>query len=806
MLLSRTNPSIREVLNLRPAPGGLLKPVGAPLTLPLTNLTPFGALTVGSTRRLICASGSNLFSHPTTAAIGSPTPIPGNLPGAPDCAVALSDDRLLMMTAGGSAQVVASGGNVAIETPPQIAGISLTASAYGPLSTTVGGLTMSDKEPDYNLRLAAVESKLLALGKSAHAQLHLGATNDGRYTRPVVCGFRLRNHRGHEIFRSGPILLGDTSAETSVNLYSDDNLTIKPWQQSVNTWKIHLRVDPSAALSDTVGTLEVLAMPQLHSVHPDQGGYAVLTRHTSASLPFARLSLHAGESETYTRGQIAALAARLFDHGTVIYAVNDPFSSALSIDLNTAADPSFSVDARALSKVLRTSLPEPPTAIRASLALPHGFTAACGCRSGDTILWGNITPVAYSGYPPQMLASTLSTTSESWSYSMLVLLSDGRRIFSEGTSYSPRPTVLSPLITYPHPDATELQLRISSTAGVWRADLPLRPSPCGRFAYHLAEGLTPIAVTPNAGAPILSVGSAAGSVPHLIVAAHASAPTVAVAAIEMPDGPVRAIVERPGNDTAWDHTRSRFFIGTRGGVHAIGVYINADRPTHTLRRLSSSGISSRGALVPIDEGAAALLSVPQGALPVIITKNGTLKPLCDPFDAARVAYNPVAREVIAHGAGLTRFFCLDHDCGWYHRDDLSMPEMVQIDGMPYGLSTAGVYALAVEHPYGNTRPVALEADIHLPDGAFRRLKSAMLTASGADITMGLSIRRIEPDGTPKEPVADFGLSGCLRRNPRLQLVSRPLRAFRWKLSGEVDNTFIFKSLNFSYSDYGTSRR
>ena len=799
MLLSTSKPTNREVLNLRPFAGGALRPVGSPLLLPLAYRMPIGALTIGGLRKLISAGGSTLYSHPTTSVIGQPVAI-GTAPAAPDCALSLSDDRLLVMTTRGAAEVRASGTQVAVSYAPQYKNISLTATVYGPLSETVEGLSMDAKEEDLYARVEAVESKLLSKGKAARAALHRRATVAGRYSCPVVCGYRLRNHQGDEIFRSQPFLLGNPTDESSIDLYSPDNVTIKSWEQSINTWKMHLRADASAELAATVGSLEVLALPQLHDVDPTQGGSVVLTRHTSSSLPFARLRLSEGLGDSYQSGRVSALAARLFDSGAVIHAVCDPFGKGVDTDLDCGANPSYAADYASMVQKLSTKLPSIPSYPECNISLPHSFTATCCCRSGDTVLWGDVSAVAYRGYSPEMLAASFGE-SQSWSYSMLIVLADGRKVFSEGTSSGPLPTKLNALISYPHAEAQELRLRISWNGGAWGRSFTLRPSACGRFAYFLSSDRAPVAVENNGGLTIANPGSDITRMSNVVVAARTSAPTVALSCIELPDGAVRAIVERPGNDTAWDHTRSRFFIGTRGSVHAIGVYLNGTRPTHTLRRVATSGIRSRGCLVAIDEGAAVLLEVPQGALPVVITKNGAVRPLCAPMAASNMAYNPIERELLVHGNGVTRVFCADYDWNWYHRNDISIQDVAHIDGLPYGIMDKGVYSLALEQPYAGTRHIALERDEHPGGRGLRRVRDVQLGVSGSDVTLGLDIRRIEPDGLEKEPILKCGLSGRVRRNPRLLLASRPLRALRWNLSGEVDNSFIFKSLNFTFDEY-----
>lgn len=800
MLESQTGTSVRQVLNLRPYPGGCLRPVGTPLLLPLAHRTPLGGLTVGGVRKLLCAYGSTLCTHPSTASTGVPAVVADTLPAAPDCAVPLSDNRLLVMTAGGYAEVASSGSEVSVIRPPRIEGISLTATDFGPLNETVEGLAMDEKVEDLYARLAAVEGKLIAMGKSAHSRLHQRAAAAGRYCMPVVCGYRLRNLRGEVIFRSQPFLLGNPVNDAAIDLYSTDNKSIKPWEQSVNTWKIHLRARASDDLAAEVGTLEVVALPQMHTVEPSQGGSAVLTRHTSASLPFARLRISEGVGEAYLDSSVAALGARLFTAGKVIHAVGNPFGNGLELDLNCNAEALYSADYAALRKALRTPVGSVPSQLDVRLGIPHAFTATCGCRSGDTVLWGDITPVDYPGYTPEMMAAGFGQE-QSWTYSMLTLFSDGRRVYSDGSRTSPLPSKLNALISYPHPAATEIRLRISWSGGVWRRDFTLTPSPCGNFAYHLSPDRAPIPVEANGGAVILSPASSVERLSNVVIAAHASAPTVAVRCIELPDGAVRGIVERPGNDTAWDHTRSRFFIGTRGGVHAIGVYINSDRPTHTLRRLSSCGITHRGAITAAEEGIAALLDVPQGVLPVIISKNGATTRLCEPLSAARICFNPATREILVHGNGLTRVFCGDYGWNWYHRNDISIQDVAQVDGLPYGINDSGVYALASESPALSTLPVAIEADVHTPDHTLKRAVAVRLFASGADVTLGLEITRIEPDGTPKEPLLKCGMTGKLRRNPRLTMASRPLRAIRWCLAGEVDSSFIFNNLDFTFNGY-----
>ena len=801
MLVSRGSGAVRCVENLRPGTDGLLCPVGRPLKLDFPHLTPFGSLTVEGKRHLVCSLGSRLYHHRADVASGSAIAVATRLPDAPDCAVALSDNCMLMMTPQGAAEVTSDGSEVSVATQVSFGGVTLKAVDCGPLATTVEQFTLNDSA-DYSERIAKAENQILASAKGAYGELHSEAVGDGRYIQQVIVGFRLFNDSGKEIFRSGPMLLGTSSCAGTISLYSNDQKVIQPYQLSVNTWRPHLTVRPDASAASKVAVLEVVALPQLHLCSPTSGGSVSVTRRSSAEQPFARLRLSDGStSGGYYANRIADMAARLFSEGRVIAAVANPFSTAYDADIQCGADAAFASDHSDLKKAFSGKTDGATDTIIATFGLPHGFTARCACRSGDVILWGDVSEARYPGYPADMLAAETSTNSmEAWSYQIQTFFRDGGNVVSSGLMSGNRPVSLQALLTYPSVNATRMRIHIQWNSGSigssWNGDFSLTPCSAGGFAYYLTPERSAIEISANGGLPFVETGQEVRRHSNLVIATHVEAPTVPVVVAQVPNGAVTCIIERGGNDSAWDHTRSRFFIGSRGGVHAMGVNLNASRPSYSLRRLTWEGVSGPGALTPMGEGAGALLDGPAGVVPVIIGKNGGTRQLSDPLVAGSVVYNSARNELMVVCADVVRVFCGDDDFNSYSRKDLNIQGCRMVDGLPLGMDDSGIYVLSAESPYDGTIPVYLEADFQCGATRMERIGRAMLECSGQDIMLSLDVARIEPDGLLKEPLARFRLNGKMLRGLRIPLYTRPLRGCRWKLEGEVDSSFVFKNLTF----------
>lgn len=253
-----------------------------------------------------------------------------------------------------------------------------------------------------------------AMGRDAvagiNALIDLGA-RAGKMTQSVALRYRLVDSRGQTLYQSLPTVVsgqagGNFASERSAAL-SDDLSLLNQW--SVRCSAFHIKADWSADISTyitdpdartRISAMVIEVSQPLHTIDPDVDNPGYLTPRAGGGLtarytPCGINSLHGnaghrldsllagvlGSDESFSTLAVIDRPWQQADRGLILPV---PASMAEPIEAQSAR----------LKRLCRTSAKL--GRLDALTRLPNRFTARLGVCTGNTVMWGDITPCTYT--------------------------------------------------------------------------------------------------------------------------------------------------------------------------------------------------------------------------------------------------------------------------------------------------------------------------------------------------------------------------------------------------------------------------
>lgn len=208
----------------------------------------------------------------------------------------------------------------------------------------------------------------------------------------------------------------------------------------------------------------------------------------------------------------------------------------------------------------------------------HSFTAQCATTSGSTVVWGNITPIRFNGYPLTAFAAT--TKDGQWRAATKITFANGdEAVVWQSSGSGGAPDMLSPFISYPAGDAVKMTIILSRPDGkVVKCVLPLTPSPDGTFAYYLHHTLTPFAIKDELVSFVMPAEKRKSlSRQNAVAVADIRSPLAVTVEATVSQGVIHALTPAVRSSSSWDFARSHLYAFSSGGIYAVSVNARRDR-------------------------------------------------------------------------------------------------------------------------------------------------------------------------------------------------------------------------------------
>lgn len=779
-----------EISNLRPAvdeQGELyLRPVGHPaMAVASTTLQPLAS--VGG--KLIAAGASTLCAIGPEGLAGMSTL--GDLPGTPACALELSAERAVVMTDKGA--LVVDGRST---TPTMAAAtvdypaLSLLAVDRKVLSAHVPSRTLKATGTGEALARSDVEA-IIAAHTDAYLSLCSQASAEGLMLQPAVLRYRLLSDRGECLFTSAPLLLSHSTGAQCVaatTLSSADRSQVDGYDLTASVWGLRVACPATTdAAALRVARVDVYMTPLFHPCDTRRRGTLTLARGDNADV-FARVTLPGREyglsSLFAVRGRrmLADVVAHLDECEQCVASISRPFGAeAQTLDIAVGCSASPADDIARLNRALAATLRR-PSFLKVMMSRPHAFVAERCAAAGNAVMWAAPSSRPYVGYSVAMMAAMRG--SGAWRAVSVVKFDGGRGVVRSEQGSDGAPLTLSPLLTYPSPEARELTVIIYHSGQNHKLTVPLTPDASGRCAYYLSPDFKPI--SPAAASPTQDVGVQPYVVdaPGCVAVAPASSP-LDIAAVFDTELNISALAGRQRRQQSWEFGRSHFLAAGPEGVHQLSV--SADLARLSVRRLS--GVGAEALCTGFDGECYVLVG---GAL-MLVDSTGRLRPLPSTRRYTALGFAAGRRELwCAHAAGVDVFF-RDHDMRRAARTDVLPVAFYTLGGELYGRDIEGIHAL--EREVAASQAVRIVADIHAP-----HLRHTLAGTLQANMVAGSIVGTLTVEGTcldRRRPAYVRGatINGALRSPLRMLLPTRKLRGLTVTLAATVSSDFIFKSLS-----------
>ena len=355
-----------------------------------------------------------------------------------------------------------------------------------PLRAEVGRRTLSgDYRREAALNTAdsrAVESDI----RAAYTALASEARAQGVMMQPALARYTLHDAAGNILFTSPAVLLGSAQCLRTQSLDCDSEGNLEGYTLTADTWRPRIAVPQY--FCPGVHSVRVWLTPQLQPVDTSAQPSVWLRHGTTAS---ATVSVRLGRSELAidpanpaTSGRVVFEAVARMDM-TERCVAEMRATAGLETETDCGPEAMPAAELSAMRAVMRRR-PEVADYTECSLRAPHGFSAECVAVSGDTVMWGNVRPRRYAGYPLPLFAA--STSADAWSGFVAVDFADGSRAVWKGGGETGAPVRRNPA-----PDAEGIHARtaeIPACRAAWRSHEPLqrRAEASARGQRHVWSG------------------------------------------------------------------------------------------------------------------------------------------------------------------------------------------------------------------------------------------------------------------------------------------------------------------------------
>lgn len=453
-------------------------------------------------------------------------------------------------------------------TPAEYPTVTTSVASETTLELPIAGFKLSGSYTDRSVTLDATDTARLS--SSLYDAYSLGssdATASGQLISPVFARYRLLDRRGNVIFESVPKLhvptgRHDNSMTTTLNVDIQQSIA-SAGSMPVSLYRLAAKLPAStgSAAESRIARIEIQLTPQLH--RPDKK-LSATHRLTASGLKATMPGCDSNQRFLHTIRKALAGSDTLFE---TVLSIDNPFetgSSERTINLNAT---SRTVDEE--NRLIANTQTLRHTLWLTRCMPPHTITATTGHRDGEVTLLANIGITLYDGHPVEYYTNH-GTLTDDVETAAAVTFSDGRRVVNHTLSHISKSLHLTPLIVYPDPEATSIELQLCDSTGTNRyLKLPL--TPCGRFACYIDHNIQPIPLDDGKNATEFHIPTT--KLNHISYPGNIIAFTGdKLSGSETGNGNITAIlpVARPST-SAWESSRSRYNLMGTDGIYTLSL-------------------------------------------------------------------------------------------------------------------------------------------------------------------------------------------------------------------------------------------
>lgn len=542
--------------------------------------------------------------------------------------------------------------------------ISVLAEAAGEVSVTLPSRELS-REYTSGIPLASVDERVIAADiRRACDEVSDSAAAAGALCAPCIARCRITDADGNTLYMTPPVLLNvdaeDPFAET-IAYDSADRKTLAEKTLKVALYRPRIVVGAGAAplLQHLAVRMTLEKTPQFL---PIRSG-SVSVRASFGRTPGAGyMRVSVCNLEGLSASRPAGSRRRVLDS-----------LSRFDRQAHTAAVIAHPLSRGAWSRTVEIGegIEQQTYAPRLS-ALSGGFIASMSAQASGATLWGGVQPVRFGGYSLADYAAALQDIA--WSGRVRVTFADGHRdVVWRGGGSTGAPVRLTPLLSYPHPAATsiEIDLEIAGTHYHHKTDIEAIAS--GEYSCAVDSGMRAVTPSPSAdsGDDDTPSGDAVEPLAEGLLVATQPGSIVARCRTTLP-GAVRAVIAANAAGGAWDYGRTRFYGVSGDGIRVVTV-------GEGFSGISTSLVSAATVATPrcVCRGDDAVYALCQGYIAALRGNRVEVLTTDIPLRGKAILWMPRRRAlaVFADEAD-TQVYCADYGYDRYTTDPLAVSEVL----------------------------------------------------------------------------------------------------------------------------------
>lgn len=571
----------------------------------------------------------------------------------------------------------------------------------GEVALSTGGITFAKPYDSWGNSLASADIRAISSSlKDAYSRLTRSIAEAGDFTQPVAVRYKLRDSRGKLLF-TGPVNIiapqGGWQGMDAMTARVHSDSTGRYVNASAVTLSLRrftLAVDLPGRLSNcdapTDGVYaEVYVLPQLHPLDASTNAeYRLSSTPGEESitlwLPGATLG-RAPLTSRLTRS-LASAPSFMPGHEVKIATIKHPFAlktrrielpipdSCVSLHREAAED-------NASWRQMTYTTADESELAGLRLAQPHSFSAGCVCRSGKNVVWGRIRRKPFSGYDLNSLTvgdsdqpvkrASIRVTLDVPGAAPMQVVHDMSSSDCEGLIIAS--DKLSPMVMYPDPAATLMEVRIERQDGsVAETSINLTPSADRRCAQSLSASMQPLSLAVSTAAFVpYTADSPIHDMPSAVGIADSSDTTAIKAATDCCQGFISQIVPAWRANASWDYGAGRFYVMSSSGIYGLAADLTAPS------RMKSSLIDPRATVL-----SHAAVMTPHGVAALagddLIMLGGTdARTLLHHVTATSIGYSSLYDELWLPDTYGVTIYPLRNGKGVYRRPDINIRSMTQ---------------------------------------------------------------------------------------------------------------------------------
>lgn len=810
-----------DCLNMRrnaDASGIALVPVGTPKVVTTGEYIPFFSYKHVDGSETLFMTASNLLCVKTSDA---PLVQLALLPSDPLTAVAVGD-KVCIMTQSGPIWTKCKKDKkswIYMGYMPEFPVIRLCAKETRQFSASTVSRYLTGNYTHWLGHLNDVDTGILSDDlKELYTTLSSKAMQSGYYLQPVVAKYQLFDDMGVMLYESAPVLLSPPSGfqaidaiTASVGVEGGCYCNFEGFSATAVGFRIGIDAPEllTSPWRDVVSKVKILISPQLHPID-----YSAQASHR-----FENATATSGVLRTYFPGMasemvtdtprreklVKSMIAHFSSHEKTLAVINRPFSGGIaeSITFDMLDYGDVEKDSRELSKMvvnsqlLSTAVDYRQMMMRA-ITSPHSFSATTAINSGDVITWGGITSIRYDGYPITMF--TAETTNGAWRANIKVTFAGGEEtVVWKGEGNDNAPLSLLPVLSYPHPDASQMTVTVCYSDGVVRSRT-FNLMPMGDRAIFIDTSFTPILLTDEQEAYVVpAVKIKRDYHSGTMLTSLTSSPMHITSVLQATQGQIVAITSAVRSSSAWDFARTHLYAFSTAGIYAVAI--NSSRNVTAAHMLDHRGVLSATAVVATDDSVVAiaggdLVSVSGSRANTLISASG--------FEA--VGWNMPYRELWCEGnGGVVKVLSSE---GAYRRDIKVDNMFTSLGGHLYLLSGGNLLDASVEESceeteiYWGTRILSDEEVAPLAMSRLRLMRPQLISwqlfSSSSDLR--LSLRGDMGVGRESSyPIVKMQVRGSLNAPIPARVIAPARHALVVEISGKVSADTHFCSVQLLLS-------